>query len=434
MSMKPPLLFLLACVGLADPSPAATTIASTSASKAAADGGRFLFVVNTSSSMRRIEPATRQAVFDLVFTGLNGYMRSGDTFGIWTFNEETQAGDFPMQVWDAQNPMDTAARAAAHLREQKFSGESDTSVLMPKLQSVIGSVRNVTIFIVMDAGAKFVGTSFDESANNSIQRQAREQARAKKPFITTIIAREGRIAAAFVTIAGQPINLPERPAPALVKKPTSPATIAEAKHSSAPAPAPIPQRAKVIEIVAKTNAPKPLVESNTAAPAVVAAPIPPATKPVPAPELVVTQPAALIITNAAKVTNDVVAFAVARVEPLPPIPVPAVTPVHTTEPEPAPKPVPPAFTALMPRPKMTVSARELMPQPIEAQVPVEPLDASVPSMQATTVVPQPGLSPMVLLIIGGLLLASAMFLIAVVLRRLRPAPQPSFISQSMDRR
>ena len=101
MNMKPLLLLLLACASLADLSSAATTIASTSASKAAADGGRFLFVVNTSSSMRRIEPATRQAVFDMVFTGLNGYMRSGDTFGLWTFNEETQAGDFPMQVWDA---------------------------------------------------------------------------------------------------------------------------------------------------------------------------------------------------------------------------------------------------------------------------------------------------------------------------------------------
>ncbi len=434
MNMKPLLLLLLACVGFSDLSPAATNVASTSTLKAAADGGRFLFVVNTSSSMRRIEPATRQAVFDMVFTGLNGYMRSGDTFGLWTFNEETQAGDFPMQVWDAQNPMDTAARVAAHLRTQRYSGGSDTSALMPKLQSVIGAVRNVTIFIVMDAGTKFEGTSFDESANNSIQRQAREQARAKKPFITTIIAREGRVAAAFVTIAGQPINLPERPAPALVKKPAAPAAVAEAKPASAPAPIPIPQRAKIIEIVSKTNAPKPVVESNTAAPAVVVAPPPPAPKPVPAPEPVVTPQAALIITNAPKVTNEVVAFAVARVEPLPPVPVAAATPAHTPEQEPAPKPVPPAFTALMPKPKMRVSARELMPQPIEAQVPVEPLDASVQSMQAAVVVPQPGLSPMVLLIIGGLLLASAMFLIAVVLRRLRPAPQPSLISQSMDRR
>ena len=434
MNMKPLLLFLLACAGLAGPSPAATNIASTSASKAVADGGRFLFVVNTSSSMRRIEAATRQAVFDLAFTGLNGYMRSGDTFGLWTFNEETQAGDFPMQVWDEQNPMDAATRAATHLRGQRYAGESDTSVLMTKLQSVIGAVRNVTIFIVMDAGTKFEGTSFDESANNSIQRQARAQAQARKPFITTIIAREGRVAAAFVTIAGQPINLPERPAPALVKKSPAPAAVAEARAASAPTPTPIPQRAKMIEIVSKTNAPKPVLESNTAAPAVVVASPPSAPKPVPAPELVVTQHAALIITNAPKVTNDVVAFAVAKVEPMPPVPVPELTPVHTPEPETAPKPVPSAFTALMPKPKMTVSARELMPQPIEAQVPMEPLDASVPSMQATAVVPQPGLSPMVLLIIGGLLLASAMFLIAVVLRRLRPAPQPSFISQSMDRR
>jgi hypothetical protein len=120
---------------------------------------------------------------------------------------------------------------------------------------------------------------------------------------------------------------------------------------------------------------------------------------------------ALIITNAPKVTNKFVAATVAKVEPLAPVPAPAATPAHTPEQEPAPKPVPPAFTALMPKPKMTVSARELMPQPIEAQVPVEPLKTSVQSMQAVAVAPQPGLSPMVLLLIGGLLLASAMFLI-----------------------
>ena len=217
MNMKPLLLLLALCGGLAVPSPAATNVTSTSAPKAVADGGRFLFVVKTSSSMRRIETATRQAVFDMIFTGLNGYLRSGDSLGLWTFNEETQAGDFPMQIWEAESPVDAATRAASHLRAQRYSGDSDTAALILKLQSVIGAVRNVTIFIVMDAGTKFEGTPFDEAVNRTIQQQAREQARARKPFITTLVAREGKIADAFVTIAGQPMTLPERPVPALVQ-------------------------------------------------------------------------------------------------------------------------------------------------------------------------------------------------------------------------
>ena len=423
MNMKPLLLFLLAFVGVADPSPAATTIASTSASKAAADGGRFLFVVKTTSSMRRIETASRQAVFDMIFTGLHGYMRSGDSFGLWTFNEQTQAGDFPMQVWDAQSPMDPATRAASHLRAQRYSGDSDTSELILKLQSVIGAVRNVTIFIVTDASTQFEGTSFDEAINSTIQRQAKEQTRAKKPFITTLVARDGNVTSAFVTLAGQAITLPERPSPPLVQKSTPPA-------DPKAAPAPVPQRGKIIEFVAKTNPPTPVTGSNSLAPGVDTVKTPS----VPQPELVVTQHTALIITNTPKATNEAVASAVAKVEPPALTPLPAATLVYASEAEPAPKPVTPAPTALMPRPRMSVSAREFKPQPIEAQIPVEPLNASMQPMQATAVMPLPGLSPMVMLIIGGLLLASALFLIAVVLRRLRPASQPSFISQSMDRR
>ena len=423
MNMKPLLLLLALCGGLAGPSPAAHTIPSTSASKAAADGGRFLFVVKTSSSMRRIETATRQAVFDMIFTGLNGYMRSGDSLGLWTFNEETQAGEFPMQVWEAESPMDAATRAASHLRAQRYSGDADTAALILKLQSVIGAVRNVTIFIVMDAGTKFEGTPFDEAVNSTIQQQAREQARARKPFITALVAREGKIADAFVTIAGQPMTLPERPVSAPVQKSAPPAALADPKATTTPAP----QRAKILEFVTKTNPPTPVIGSNPAAPAVVAVKTPSA----PQPELVVTQHAALIITNTPKATNENMASAVARVEPPPSTPAPASSPAYSPPPEPVPKAATPAPAALLPKLRRSVSARELLPQPIEAQVPVA---APVQPMQAAAVLPQPGLSPMVLLIIGGLLLASALFLIAVVLRRLRPAPQPSFISQSMDRR
>src|SRR5262245_56979671 len=62
-------------------------------------GQRFLFLVDTSAAMKKIDASTRQALFDLIHSGINGQMTNGDTFGIWTFNEQVYTGQFPMQTW-----------------------------------------------------------------------------------------------------------------------------------------------------------------------------------------------------------------------------------------------------------------------------------------------------------------------------------------------
>ena len=80
--------------------------------KPAPDGQRFLFVVDISSGTRSLDAANRQALFDLIFTGLEGQMRTGDSFGLWLFNDELHAGQFPMQVWVETNTLASASLAA----------------------------------------------------------------------------------------------------------------------------------------------------------------------------------------------------------------------------------------------------------------------------------------------------------------------------------
>src|SRR6266567_3189871 len=65
--------------------------------KAPADGNRFLFVVATSQSMERFEHSGRQAVFDLIYSGIDSQMRAGDTYGVWTFSDQIHAGVFPFK-------------------------------------------------------------------------------------------------------------------------------------------------------------------------------------------------------------------------------------------------------------------------------------------------------------------------------------------------
>ena len=55
--------------------------------KGATDGNRFLFVVDTSRTMKRIEDAGKEVAFNLVHSGIENRMQAGDTFGVWTFSE-----------------------------------------------------------------------------------------------------------------------------------------------------------------------------------------------------------------------------------------------------------------------------------------------------------------------------------------------------------
>src|SRR2546426_10053828 len=87
--------------------------------KPAPSGNRFLFVVETSAAMNHLEHGGRQAVFDLIYSGFEGRMRKGDTYGIWTFNQNVYAGVYPMQVWDGQRNLEHASAVGRFLKGQK---------------------------------------------------------------------------------------------------------------------------------------------------------------------------------------------------------------------------------------------------------------------------------------------------------------------------
>ena len=49
---------------------------------------RYLFIVDTSLSMARLQEGVNNAMYRMVATGLGGQMVPGEVFTIWTFNEE----------------------------------------------------------------------------------------------------------------------------------------------------------------------------------------------------------------------------------------------------------------------------------------------------------------------------------------------------------
>src|SRR5262245_18919589 len=107
-------LILLAAIGCL----AAPVFGAETSNQNAQPGKRYLFIVDTSSAMKRLAGQTRDYVFELVFTGLDGQMQPGDSFGLWGFAEATVT-DFPMQLWNPTTSFYAAAATMLFLTGQR---------------------------------------------------------------------------------------------------------------------------------------------------------------------------------------------------------------------------------------------------------------------------------------------------------------------------
>lgn len=367
--------------------------------KPAPDGQRFLFVVDISSGTRSLDAANRQALFDLIFTGLEGQMRTGDSFGLWLFNDELHAGQFPMQVWVETNTLASASLAARYLREQKYAGKSRPEMVMPRLLNLVKSVRDVNVILISNGEKPLEGTPFDANISGVYERRKADRNKEQKPFVTLLVARGGAIVSGAVVLAGEYFALPDRPA--------SPLASAAGTNRVATAP----------DAVAARRAPPPQVEIGEPQTTVSLnpQPAPPAAPPKKKVMQIVTR------TNPAPATNPVAMTALPVTNTsVAAVPVPAPTPVA---------PLPSPFTDAMP-----VAARgpALSPDavPLTDIEPTAPPVAAAPAILTTP----GGTSGGYLIAIGGVLLAGCLALLFLVLRRGRRELDGSFITQSMGRR
>jgi hypothetical protein len=489
--MKRTLVFTLAChltlAALAATSPPAPARLEPRAKPARE--ARFLFVVDTSSSMKSLDPATRQTVFDLIFSGIDGYMRTGDTFGLWTFAEEVGAGKFPMQVWNSEKPMEGANRAATFVRGQEYKGENRMEELMQRLSAVIRTVGDVNVLLISDGEERMEGTGVDGEINGAYAQRAKERKAARKPFVTTLVAEGGRIVSGTVTLPGETIPLPPRPqaqkgsaqrvpsgttngavvpgsstAPVDHKAQATgaiPGGAVAAGASTTPAPAVIPSlglpagnqtesRVEALNSAVVPGTPDaPIVGSVLASDA--NPPLPPSDAPAARPRKVIqiiTKPSASVPsaepgpaeTVADTDTNTAPQTAAAAVTPAvsqfaPPL-APPSQPSSRASGSSFPPEEPAIATRLvkatehrisdLPSKTIVVAARE---SAAATPVPNEPKSAPLAAMQV-----QSGLGAIPTLILGGILLAMSLFLLGIALRRMRHESQGSLITQSMHRR
>jgi hypothetical protein len=449
----------------------------------APDGERFLFLLDISSGMESLQAANETTVFELIQSGVGGYMRAGDTYGIWTFNKETQTDKLGMQVWDPRRSRQLATIAAAAVNNVVYDQSCNVKHMMQTLGTVVHAVSNVTVFVITDGNTDMSGTPFDKTINAEYRKQKALRKQVKHPYITTLLVRDGWFVKGLVRIAGQMIELPERPQPLLLAQTNSTAratsSVASAKSaaSSPPLAAASPPSVKVMKIFATPPpAPAPPVAPSETGNAELAQNIatqptnPPGTTPAP------TGGASLSATGVVANERSASAQAIGTVAqthaptpaPLasapPPIPMAPTTAMFSTAtPAAIPKPpiAHPISTASTPAtpPEPTVRAPGLLQKLVPDSVPLvvsarertdtsatSALDGSNPapspasasgSSAVQAIVPAPlsvANSAGWMLAFGAGLLAVASMLLVLVSRKSRSHSEGSFITQSMNRR
>jgi hypothetical protein len=393
--------------------------APATAPKPAPPGNRFLFVLETSAGMSRLEHGGRQAIFDLIYSGVEGRMRKGDTYGIWTFNEQVSVGFYPMQIWDGQRNLEHASAAGRFLKTQKYEKEGHLTNLMSQLQTVLRVAKDLSVFIVTDGDTLVKGTPFDDEINTAYRASAVQVRYTSKPLVTTLTARNGEFTSALVSLAGEKIVLahlpPQTNETVAVAKAPVPATN-DIVTSASPKPV-----GKVISISDVEAAAKAELEKakNTSAPKIATV----AAQSNDGPAVVIdARPVVAVKTNALPPTNVVE-------QPVIVVPPPvSVTPSNVAA---APRPANAAASVA----RVSIAATNetpSKPEPLPAFVPAQ-IEVAARSPRGPAPGPNPLLSGNMMLVFGGVFVGASLLGGLIFARRMRRTKHPSFISQGMDR-
>jgi len=414
------------------------------------NGNRYLLLVETSRAMQRRSAGMLAAVQGLLESSMGGQLRRGDTLGIWTYNKQLYAGQFPLQQWSPEAQRTVASRVLGFLRERTYENSAALPVVMPVLDRVIKQSPFLTVILISDGEQKIHGTPFDAAINKSYDAWEKEQQKARMPLLTILRAQAGRLNAYSVNAAPWPVEMPPLPKELLEAK-------VQKKEAAPPAPAPKPPppRGPSLYLSGKktqptessnspallaTNAPAVATPTNSSAPR---SESPSATNPAPASGLVkprsdASAPATRTAQELPATADDPAPTTHAAADGDKPIPSPTSAPASVT-------PVSPVGSAV-PAPKaepakLASSTASSDSNPSSAvNPPSSILGDTTASSQSPAASPESPISSVQYPVSGlriwmlaGPVLAGGAILVLVWLRRSRSSRHISLITRSFDR-
>jgi hypothetical protein len=414
---------------------------------------RFLVLVDSSYSMRRLDEITPTLVYDLITDGLYGRMQPGDVYAVWSFDEEVDTAFSPPLVWRPELARSQAQAIDEQIRRLKYKGKAKLEAAIAKIKPIASQSDDLTIFILHDGSSVMYGTPFDLEVTAIYKQFYKDMAKNERPFITGLAVQNKKMVAWSVDAAGGAPTIPYFPRKPRPGDPAPTNTVAKAvKPKEAPVPTPEPPPKKVVpSIIVKgplkpepkpTNAPvitatKPLAPKPVARPAPIVQPkATPVAAPEPKPELTQSTPPKMATLNEPASTASL---------PTPTTSAPAAIPSTI----PAATITEPAFNITPSQPEEIVKASDIVPLPKEpvaapvensqakAPVPVavaatKAVDSAAQLAQTAVVVPPAGGPDWVKLSLGILCFVAAIIAVFFLGRRKQAAAHGSMISRSMN--
>jgi len=292
---------------------------------------RFLFIFDTSADMKKRLPAVQAEMNELMSTSLSGQLRPGNSFGVWTFDQDLRTGQFPLQHW---NPDDAAAMTSginAFVGKQRYANGTRFNALQPPLDRVIHNSARLTVLIFCDGEDEIKWTPYDAGINQVFQQRLAEQKKTRQPFVLVLRTQFGQYAGCTVNFPPGMVSFPEfpplpapapanppPPTPVVPPQPVGPPLIiigrkVETNWPPAPAPSqptnPAPVAPANIVSITPTNPVVPPLPTNPA-PALLTKPVPP----------LLTNPAPVLLTNVVPATPTNIVSAAPTNSAVPPPP------------------------------------------------------------------------------------------------------------------
>ena len=177
----------------------------------AVEPGRWLLIFDTSSAMKKRLPATEAELMKIFKTSLDGYLKTGDEVAVWTFDQQTHSGQFPMATWQSADAPTLFTNLTTFLRKQKYSGETSLAALQPALGKVIENSQRLTVIIFCDGQSEINWTPYNDGINQTLKQNFAERKKVNQPIVLLFRTQEGKFTACTVNFPPGGINLPSFP-------------------------------------------------------------------------------------------------------------------------------------------------------------------------------------------------------------------------------
>lgn len=197
---------------------------------------RVLVILETSVAMQKRAENTQKILGEMFSTALDGDMRSGDTVGMWTFNDELSTGQFPLQRWTKATRQRIAVTMVQFLQQQRYEKTARPAMFWESLTNIVTHSERITVIIISSGSEVISGTPFDESIAQNFLKNEESQRKAKMPFVTILRAYHGKFVNFSVNLPPWPMELPEYPREA--RRAAEPVVKIEPEAKDPPAPLP----------------------------------------------------------------------------------------------------------------------------------------------------------------------------------------------------